>query len=92
MTGKSLSKLASKIPIYPQVLINVTVPRPKKIEKFPEVVKAVKAAEKKLKDGRILVRPSGTEPKIRVMVEGDDMKKIQAIAEEVAEVIKTEMG
>ncbi len=91
-TGKPLSKLASKVPIYPQVLINVTVPKPKNIEKFPKVVKAVKAAEKKLKSGRILVRPSGTEPKIRVMIEGDDMKKIQAVAEEVAEVIKTEMG
>ncbi len=91
-TGKPLSKLASKVPIYPQVLINVTVPKPKKIDKFPEVVKAVSDAEKKLKSGRILVRPSGTVPKIRVMVEGDDMSKIKTIAEEVAGVIKTEMG
>lgn len=91
-TGKSLSELASQVPIYPQVLINVTVPKAKKIEKFPNVLKAVEAAEKKLKGGRILVRPSGTGPKIRVMVEGDDMKKIRTIAEEVAEVIKTEMG
>jgi len=91
-TGKPLSKLASKVPIYPQVLINVKVPKPKKIDKFPKVVKSVRDAEKKLKSGRILVRPSGTVPKIRVMVEGDDMKKIQVIAEEVAEVIKTEMG
>lgn len=90
-TGKSLSKLASKITIYPQVLINVSVPTPEEIEKFPKVVKAVEDAEKRLKGGRILVRPSGTVPKIRVMVEGDDMKKINKIAEEVAEVIKTEM-
>lgn len=90
--GKPLSSLASQVPIYPQVLINVSVPKPKKIEKFPKVVQAVEDAEKRLKGGRILVRPSGTVPKIRVMVEGDDMKKIKKIAEEVAEVIKSEMS
>ncbi|MBI4843998.1 MAG: phosphoglucosamine mutase [Nitrospirae bacterium] len=90
--GKPLSSLASQVPIYPQVLINVSVPKPKKIEKFPKVVQAVEDAEKCLKGGRILVRPSGTVPKIRVMVEGDDMKKIKKIAEEVAEVIKSEMS
>jgi len=74
------------------VLINVTVQKPKKIEKLSKVVNSVKEAEKRLKGGRILVRPSGTVPKIRIMVEGDDMKKIKNIAEEVAEVIKTEMG
>ena len=87
-TGKPLSKLASGIPIYPQVLLNVPVPKPKSIEKFPAVMSAIKKAEHQLKAGRILVRPSGTEPKIRIMVEGSSMHKITALAEELAEVIK----
>ncbi|MCK5286459.1 MAG: phosphoglucosamine mutase [Thermodesulfovibrionia bacterium] len=89
--GKTLSKLASAMPIYPQILINVPVPKPKSIEKFPAVVSAVKKAEKKLKSGRILVRPSGTEPKVRIMVEGTNMHKITDIAEEVAQVIRAHM-
>ncbi|MDP3297357.1 MAG: phosphoglucosamine mutase [Thermodesulfovibrionia bacterium] len=91
-TGKPLSKLASGIPIYPQVLLNVPVPKPKSIEKFPAVMSAIKKAEHQLKSGRILVRPSGTEPKIRVMVEGSSMHKITAIAEGIAEVIKSNMA
>ena len=91
-TGKPLSKLASGIPIYPQVLLNVPVPKPKSIEKFPAVMSAIKKAEKELRSGRILVRPSGTEPKIRIMVEGSSMHKITAIAEELAEVIKSNMA
>jgi phosphoglucosamine mutase len=89
--GKKLSELASQIPIYPQILINVTVHKKKDIDEFPKIKNAIKKAEKKLKNGRILVRPSGTEPKIRVMVEGDNMDDITAIAEEIAEVIKTNM-
>ncbi|HDH53391.1 MAG TPA: phosphoglucosamine mutase, partial [Nitrospirae bacterium] len=85
---KSLSELAFYIPIYPQVLVNVLVRKHGSTEDFPEIAAAVKKAEKKLKNGRILVRPSGTEPKIRVMVEGDNMDDITAIAEEIAEVIK----
>ncbi len=88
---KKLSELASQIPIYPQILINVTVNRKRDINEFPKIKNAIKKAEKKLKNGRILVRPSGTEPKIRVMVEGDNMDDITAIAEEIAEVIKTNM-
>ena len=88
---KSLSELASYIPIYPQVLVNVPVRKHGNTEDFPEIAAAVKKAEKKLKNGRILVRPSGTEPKIRVMVEGDNMDDITAIAEEIAEVIKLNM-
>ena len=91
-TGKPLSKLASGIPIYPQVLLNVPVPKPKSIEKFPAVMSAIKKAEKELRSGRILVRPSGTEPKIRIMVEGSSMHKITALAEELAEVIKLNMA
>lgn len=89
--GKTLSELASAIPTYPQILINIPVPRPQSIEKFPAVVSAVKKAEKKLKSGRILVRPSGTEPKVRVMVEGTNMHKITNIAEEVAQAIRAHM-
>ncbi len=91
-TGKSLFRLASAIPAYPQVLVNVPVPKPASIEKFPSVKAAIKKAEKRLGEGRILVRPSGTEPKIRVMVEGSNMHKITALAEEVAQVIKSKMG
>ncbi len=88
---KKLSELASQIPIYPQILINVTVNKKRDIDDFPKIKNAIKKAEKKLKSGRILVRPSGTEPKIRVMVEGDNMDDITAIAEDIAEVIKTNM-
>lgn len=91
-TEKPLSKLASVVPIYPQILVNVPVSKPKSIDKFPAVITAIKKAEKKLGSGRILVRPSGTEPKVRVMVEGNNMHKITAIAEEIAEVIKLKMA
>lgn len=88
---KTLSELASFIPIYPQILLNVAVQKPRDIDEFPPIVSAIRKAEKRLDSGRILVRPSGTEPKIRVMVEGDNMDTISAIAEEIAEVIKSNM-
>lgn len=91
-TKRPLSRLAAGIPIYPQVLVNVPVSRPQRLEKFPAVITAIKRAEKKLANGRIFVRPSGTEPKIRVMAEGDNMHNISAIAEELAEVIKKNMA
>ncbi|RJQ19992.1 MAG: phosphoglucosamine mutase [Nitrospiraceae bacterium] len=91
-TGRALSELASYVPIYPQVLINVPVGRSKNMEDCPAVTAAVKRCEKRLDSGRILVRPSGTEPKIRVMVEGDDMDSITAIADEIAEVIRANMA
>ncbi len=89
--GKLLSDLTSYIPIYPQVLVNVRVKRTKNMEDYPEIDKAIKRAKKKVTDGRILVRPSGTEPKIRVMLEGDNMDNITDIANEVADVIRKHM-
>ncbi len=90
-SGKKLSQLATCIPIYPQVLVNVPVRKVKDIKAFPKITSAIKKAEKQLKNGRILVRPSGTEPKIRVMAEGDNMDEITTITEEIADVIRANM-
>ena len=90
-TGKKLSELASEMKVYPQTLINVRVSDFGKA-RFPhdnEIKFAIERAEKELgSDGRVLVRVSGTEPLIRVMIEGNDEQKIQVLAEELAEVIK----
>ncbi len=90
-TGKSLSDLASQMEVFPQVLVNVRVSDFGKA-RFPrdeEIKKAIEAAEKELgSDGRVLVRVSGTEPLVRVMLEGKDEEKINVLAQEIAEVIK----
>ncbi len=90
-TGKSLSELASEMEVFPQVLVNVRVSDFGKA-RFPrdeEIKKAIEAAEKELGDeGRVLVRVSGTEPLVRVMLEGKDEEKINILAQEIAQVIK----
>lgn len=87
-----LSKLASGIKLFPQILINVEVEHKHDIKTIPEIGEAVKAAEKRLAgSGRILVRPSGTEPKIRVMLEGEDLKLITKLGEDISRVIKEKM-
>jgi phosphoglucosamine mutase len=88
----SLSKLASPIKLFPQVLMNVEVGKKQDIRSFPAVMDAIRAAEKKLDGrGRLLVRASGTEPKIRVMLEGDDLKLINRIGRNIANVIRETM-
>lgn len=90
-TGKSASQLASVMTSYPQVLVNVTVDNDKKalIKTDEDIIGAVKEAERKLGDnGRILVRASGTEPLIRVMIEGENIVYINDIANSVADIIK----
>ena len=90
-TGKSLSELASEMEVFPQVLVNVRVSDFGKA-RFPrdeEIKNAIEAAEKELgNDGRVLVRVSGTEPLVRVMLEGKDEEKINILAQEIAQVIK----
>ena len=90
-TNKKLSSLASEMKVYPQVLKNIRVSDFGKA-RFPhdeEIKNAIKSAEKELgNNGRVLVRVSGTEPLIRVMLEGIDENKIKVLADELADVIK----
>jgi phosphoglucosamine mutase len=87
--GVPLSRLASEIKLYPQVLMNVDVERKHDIKTIPQIQEAIKTAEKRLSGkGRILVRPSGTEPKIRVMLEGKDLKLITRIGKDISKIIK----
>ena len=79
--------------VYPQILINVKVREKKDLKEIPPLYQAIRAAEKKLADrGRILIRYSGTEPKLRVMCEGEDQCEIETMAQEIAAVIDTHLG
>ncbi len=94
-TGKKLSELAKVMDKYPQVSINVMVSQEGKVQFYTNhvVKEAIDKAKEKLADsGRIIVRPSGTEPKMRVMVECFDEKLMNDTANEVAEIIKKELG
>ncbi len=84
-TGKPLRELISGMNKCPQVLINVQTPRDIDIADIPELDKITKDAENQLgKDGRVLLRQSGTEPLIRVMVEGIDENAVSILAEQLA--------
>ncbi len=91
ITGKNLHQLLSPMEKYPQVLINIPVKKSintKEILNNSTFKKAYKFVEKKLKgDGRVVIRPSGTEPMMRVMVEGSDKRLINIIAKELEQVI-----
>jgi phosphoglucosamine mutase len=92
-TGRKLSKLISPIKLFPQVLINVEVEKKPDMRSVPEIELAVKRAEEQLAGrGRVLVRPSGTEPKIRVMLEGEDRNRILKLGRDIAKVIKEKMA
>ena len=84
-SGEPLSALAARIPRLPQVVINSAVTRRDAWRDDAEFVAAVERATARMGErGRVLVRPSGTEPKIRIMVEGDDADEIDQIARELA--------
>ena len=90
-TGKSLSELCSDINRYPQILVNVTLGDAKAadIMAAAKMKQAVTDAENELADtGRVLLRPSGTEPLIRVMVEGQDDAQVKRLANAIADVVK----
>ncbi len=89
-TGKPLSELAKVMEVLPQALVNAKVPNHKK-EKFmeySEIAEAIAEVEKKFNgEGRVLIRPSGTEPLVRVMIEGKDKAAIDAEAKRLANLI-----
>lgn len=87
-SGKTLNQLSAELVLYPQVLINVKTARKIDLATHDEIQAAVKTAENELAgSGRVLLRASGTEPKIRVMVEGENQQLVQALAERIALVV-----
>ncbi|MHB8764490.1 MAG: phosphoglucosamine mutase [Deferrisomatales bacterium] len=91
--GKPLSELAKVMTAAPQVLHNVWVRERVPLDRLPEVGAAIAAAEADLGGaGRVLVRYSGTERKLRVMVEGDDEPRIQAMAARICDAVRAEIG
>lgn len=89
-TGRKLSDLASIMEVLPQALVNAKVPNHKKehFAEYTEIAEAIAEVEKKFAgEGRVLIRPSGTEPLVRVMIEGKDQKLIEEEAKKLAELI-----
>ena len=91
MCGKSASELNKMIESFPQVSINVAAPNKVKnlVAELPEVIavgEEIKAAFNGA--GRVVIRPSGTEPKVRVMVEGRDKAMVDELAKKAADVVK----
>jgi phosphoglucosamine mutase len=92
-TGKSLAELAARVTIYPQVLINVKDVDRHRVDSDEGVLDAVAEAERELGDtGRVLLRPSGTEPVVRVMVEAETQEAAEAVAERLAGVVRERLA
>lgn len=93
-TGKKLSELSSVMEVLPQALVNAKVPNHKKEQfmEYPEIAEAIEKLNKKFSgEGRVLIRPSGTEPMVRVMIEGKDQKMIDKEARALADLIQNIM-
>jgi phosphoglucosamine mutase len=92
-SGKKLSELAALMARFPQVLVNVRVKSKEGWQENAAIAAAIAAAAETLgEDGRVLVRPSGTEPLIRVMAEGPSQAELETLVERVAAVISRELG
>ncbi len=89
-TGLRLPDLLQGFTPFPQVMINVSLIEPLNERQWAKIYEQVKKAEDTLKDhGRILVRPSGTEPLVRIMVEGENEKKVQKICQDLADFVRS---
>jgi phosphoglucosamine mutase len=89
----SVQELASVMRRYPQVLVNVTVRERERLDAEPAIADAIADAEAELRDaGRVLVRASGTEPLIRVMVEAASERDARRHADAIADVVRASLG
>lgn len=92
-TGKKLSELAAPVHIYPQKLVNITVADKEEIQHDPDVIAKIAEVESQMAgDGRVLVRPSGTEPLLRVMVEAPTQELVEKYTESIANVVREKSG
>jgi phosphoglucosamine mutase len=92
-TGRSLGSLASDLTTYPQVLVNVRVQRKAELATVPSVAAAMRRVEEQLAgQGRLLVRYSGTEPLLRIMLEGQDEGDIRRWADEIADEVRKSLS
>ncbi|MBC5923532.1 phosphoglucosamine mutase, partial [Bacillus pumilus] len=92
-TGKTLSELAAEMEKFPQLLVNVKVSDKYKVEENEKVKAVIQEVEKEMNgDGRILVRPSGTEPLVRVMAEAKTKELCDEYVTRITAVVKEEMG
>ena len=90
-TQQSLSSLVAAMPLFPQVMVNVNVEgaNAKALVNAPGVIAAVKKSEAELgKNGRIVLRPSGTEPLVRVMIEGSDHDQVNRLTNMIADEVR----
>ncbi|MFA6889097.1 MAG: phosphoglucosamine mutase, partial [Candidatus Woesearchaeota archaeon] len=90
-TKKTLSELAKIMSVYPQIILNILVKEKKPLEKMPRIQTAIQHIEKEIK-GRVFVRYSGTQNMCRIMIEGKSKDQITKSAEELAKIIKEELG
>ena len=92
-SGKRLSELASVMHPLPQILVNVRVRQRLPLEQLPDVQRLIEDVEKRLSDtGRVLIRYSGTEALMRIMLEGQDQDEITGMANQIAELVKSSIG
>jgi phosphoglucosamine mutase len=92
-SGRELADLASELTTYPQVLMNVRVREKANLESIPDVAAVIKDVERRLAgDGRLLVRYSGTEPLLRVMLEGRDLQEIDRWGRQIVDAVNKAIG
>ena len=92
-TGEELSELASKLVTYPQVLVNVRVKQKTDLTQVPAIADTMRKVEEHLSGhGRLLVRYSGTEPLLRIMLEGKDGVEIKQWADQIANVVRENLA
>lgn len=92
-TGKKLSELASEVTIYPQELVNIRVTNKNGVMDIPAVKEVIEQVEADMGgNGRILVRPSGTEPLLRIMAEAETDEKTHEYVTRIADVVRSEIG